>query len=341
MRRFLVVLALVVGISPVWSSGAAPSRQYLLHVPPGPAVAGRPLVVVLHGCEESAKDIKAQSGWDELADREGFVVVYPDQLVSVGSSAPLADGNGAGCWNWFLPEDQQRDMGEPGMIADITRTVLSQQQADPSRVYVAGLSAGADMAVILAATYPDLYAAVGSEAGCPYATCTDAAGLLAYRAMGPRARVVPMLVEQGTADTLNPFPQSQALVSSWLGTDDWADDGARNGSVPATPAAVEHHGFDQTPQPGTGDPCVRSLNWPCPGGIVGFQDSYPYTVEHYADGAGCGILDFWIIHGMEHAQPHASSGPFSDPLGPDVTAALWSFFRAHPLGACSSGSPSS
>jgi poly(hydroxyalkanoate) depolymerase family esterase len=284
----------------------------------------------LHGCLQTALQAAAATRFNLLADQLGFAVVYPEQAVTPGSSAPLADGNGSGCWNWFLPEDQQRDQGEPATIAGITKGVILSQGIDPSRVYVEGVSAGADMAVVLGATYPDLYAAVAPLAGCAYATCSDTTGSLAYQAMGTRARVVPMFVAQGTADTVNAFPLGQGMVDAWLGTDDWADNGKADGSVPRTPASVEHHGFDQTPQPGSGDPCVRASNWPCPGGVAGFQHTYPYTVEHFADANRCDVVDFWVIHGMEHALPSGPPDqPWTDPLGPDLTAASYRFFSQY------------
>lgn len=316
--------------------GAGP-RDYWLYVPPGKAKSPRPLVVFLHGCNETAQQAADATHFDQLAARLGFVVAYPQQTVSAPSTAPLADGNGIGCWNWFLPDDQSRDAGEPETIAGITKYVAATQHVDPGRIYVEGISAGADMAVILGATYPDLYAAVGVLAGCAYRTCADATGDLAYTAMGSRARVVPMFVENGTADSLNNVGMASGLVASWLGVDDLADDGAMNASISRTPASTTNYATDQTPSPGSGDLCVHNDSFTCPGGAVGFQGSYPYTVTTYDDATGCDVLDYWLIHGMEHAHPDApGDGPYTDPLGPDVTAASYAFFAAHPRnGRCS------
>lgn len=307
-----------------------PGRDYLLYVPAQQGNAKRPLVVFLHGCSMNAGEAAAATRFNQAADRHGFLVAYPDQRVTPGSSAPLADGNGMGCWNWFLPDHQRRDAGEPAAIVAITREVMAEHRVDSRRVFVAGISAGGTMAVTMAAAYPDLYAAAGALAACPYATCADVTGRLAYEAMAPRARVVPMLVMQGTADTLSPAPLGAALVEAWLGTSDWADDGARNGSVSPVPASVEHRGLDQgTPQPGSGDACVRNRNWPCPGGVAGFEREYPHTVATYEDTEGRTVVESWTVHGLEHAYPGATDGgPFTDPLGPDATEALWRFFAA-------------
>ena len=315
--------------------GALPSRDYWLKLPADKSRTPRPLVVFLHGCNVSAEFSATTYGFNDLADKAGFVAVYPQQAVTDGSSAPLADGNGVGCWNWFLPDDQGRDAGEPGTIAAITREVMATANVDPNRVYVAGVSAGADMAVILGANYPDLYASVAAIAGCAYRTCGDETGSLTYAAMGDRARVVPMLVENGSADTLNNMAMASGLVTSWLGAADLAD-GGRDGSIDAIPDAQATYGTDQTPQPGSGDLCIHNNTLTCPGGAVGFQGTYPYSVLSYDDSTGCDVLDFWVVHGMEHAYPDTpGDGPYTDPLGPDITTATWNFFSSHPMtGGC-------
>ena len=312
---------------------AAGDRAYWLYLPPGTPTKPRPLVVYLHGCLETATDTAASSHFNRIAAQHGFVVVYPQQNVTQNTSAPLADGNGTGCWNWFLPQDQSRDAGEPAVITGLVRQLTATQHLDRRRVYVEGVSAGADMAVILGATYPDVYAAIAPIAGCAYATCADESGALTYKAMGSRARVVPMFVENGTADTLNTMAMAGGLVPSWLGADDLADDGTMNGSISRQPASVHNYEFDQTPQPGSGDICVHNNNFPCPGGVIGFQSTYPYTVATYDDSAGCDVLEAWVIHGMEHAHPDApGDGPYTDPLGPDVSTASYDFFSKHVLG---------
>lgn len=312
---------------------AAGDRDYWVYQPPGKPRSGRPMVVFLHGCNETATEAASATHFNELAAQRGFVVVYPQQNVTTGSSAPLVDGNGVGCWNWFLPQDQDRGSGEPAILAGITQLVAQQLQVDPRRIYVEGVSAGADMAVTLGATYPDVFAAVGALAGCAYRTCSDTTGELTYQAMGSAARVVPMFIENGTADTLNNMAMSSGLLASWLGADDLADDGSMNGSMPRQPASTDSYGFDQTPQPLSGDACIHNNTLTCPGGVIGFQQTYPYTVAKYADAAGCDALEFWAIHFMEHGHPDAAGdGPYTDPLGPDITTASYDFFSAHKLG---------
>ena len=306
------------------------TRGYLLYVPAG-LKPHRPVMVVLHGCNQTAKQAQVATGFDDLADREGFAVVYPQQVVAANSSAPVADGNGIGCWNWFLPDDQARDSGEPAVLAGMATAVTRRLKADPRRVFVEGISAGADMSTILGATYPDVFAAVGSLAGCSYRTCGDGSGALTHAAMGPRARVVPMFVENGTADAVNTAALSEKLVQSWLGADDLADDGAMNLSISRAPASTATTLPAGTPVPGGGDPCVHNNSFGCVGGVLGVAD-YPVTVQTWVDSVGVDVLELWLVHGLAHAQPHAPAGePYTDPLGPDVSAASYHFFLRHPL----------
>lgn len=311
------------------------SREYWLYMPAGTWPGPLPMVVFLHGCNETARQAATATHFNSLADQLGFAVVYPQQNLTVDSSAPVADGNGIGCWNWFLPEDQQAGAGEPAILAGLTEQAAGLVGADEKRIYVEGVSAGADMAVILGADYPDLYAAVGVLAGCAYRTCSDVTGAATNQAMGRSARIVPMLIENGTADTLNNMALASGLLTSWIGADNLAAEsgsGKQADPVSAVPASVHTYDADQTPQPLSGDACVHNDSFTCPGGVVGFQGSYPYTVAKYTDSFGCDVLEFWAIHGMEHAHPDApGDGPYTDPLGPDISAASYQFFIQHSL----------
>jgi poly(hydroxyalkanoate) depolymerase family esterase len=306
------------------------TRGYLQYVPAG-LRPGAPLVVFLHGCNETAAEGMSASHFNALADRSHFAVVYPEQVRPASGSAPMVDGNGLGCWNWFLPDDQARGKGEPAVLAGIAQHVTRELRLDRRRVYVEGVSAGGAMSVILAATYPDVFAAAASLAACSYASCGDASGQQTYDAMGPRARLVPLLVENGTADTLNPALQSEGLVQSWLGLADLTDDGQRNASFDRRPHSTTTTLPAGTPAPGSGDACIHNNSFGCLGGVLGLSD-YPTTVSTWLDAKGRDVLELWLVHGLAHAHPHASGGgPYTDPLGPDITRESYRFFLRHRL----------
>ena len=321
MRRVLLFVLALLAMLPLapahaatpssFTKHAGPGRDYWLFTPAGSKGAARPLLVYLHGCTQTGDDAAIGTRWNDFAAAHGIVVVYPEQS---------ADANGTQCWNWFEPDHQSRDAGEPSIIVAIVRAVEQSQRIDASRVYVAGASAGADMATILGATYPDVFAAIAPFAGCAYLTCTDVTGVMAKQAMGPRARQLPAMIVQGTGDMLNNVALGETAVQQWVGT---------NGLDPRPTA--ETHGDFTAVDPGAGDPCARSAHFPCAGGALGWT-SYPYTVHHYGT-ATCDLVDAWYIHGLNHDYPSGRvEHSFTDPIGPDINAAAWTFFSHHRVG---------
>ncbi|HUE27301.1 MAG TPA: PHB depolymerase family esterase [Solirubrobacteraceae bacterium] len=286
-------------------TNAAGTLSYELYVPssykPGSPV---PLVVALHGCTETADVYRQLSGWDALAESKGFIVVFPQQSTS---------RNYEGCWNWFLQADMQRGSGEPAMIAGLTTSIQQSYSVDNHRTYVAGFSAGGAMANVMAATYPDLYAAVGVGSGCEYngLPCVGwqgpdptQTGKQAYDAMGAHARVMPAIIFQGDADSIVAPANAPLIVREWQITDNYADDGTLNGSIPTNPT-----GFSYGVSPG----------------------GRFYTTTSYGDGHGHELIQYWLVHGMNHAWSGGSaSEPYSDPSGPNETAAMYTFFVSHP-----------
>src|SRR3954470_22215283 len=132
--------------------GAQGKRLYFVYTPPDVA-AETPLVVMLHGCAQSAAALARSTGMGLLADRDGFVVAYPQQDPAE---------NPMRCWNWFLPSHQARDGGEAAILAAITGEVMSRSDGPLSgQACIAGMSAGGAMAAVAAATYPDVFSAVG------------------------------------------------------------------------------------------------------------------------------------------------------------------------------------
>ena len=193
-------------------TNAAGTRAYKVYLPAthdDTSRAPMPLVVMLHGCTQSPDDFAAGTRMNALADKHGFVVVYPAQSSSA---------NGLKCWNWFRSEDQGRDRGEPSIVVGITREVAARYGVDERRIFVAGMSAGAAMAVILGATYPDLFAAVGVHSGVPYRAAHDmpsAFGAMhggASQAGAPAATAIPTIVFHGDADHTVQARNGEAII---------------------------------------------------------------------------------------------------------------------------------
>ena len=297
------------------------ARDYLLFRPAKLAPERqRALVVFLHGCTQTATDAMDGVGWNALAEERGFVVAYPEQSTGV-------DGNGARCWNSGQAPVYARGEHELETIARITRAVRDEHAVPAGRVFIAGISSGGLMSAAMAATYPDLYAAIGSVVACGY-PCGDPTGVAAHDRMAEHARVVPGFFVAGSADYLINVAMSQGGARGWAAANDLADDGAANGSVSPQPE-TEQRGFDQQPAPGT-DLCIRNYNNPCPAGALGVAD-YPTTIDRFRAADGTVVVESWLLHGLSHSYPGGArdAGTYTDPHGPSINRPMYEFFLAN------------
>src|SRR6266849_6155906 len=148
-------------------SDADGDHPYFVYTPETYRVgAPVPLFVMLHGCTQTALDFATGTSMNRLAEKQGFIVVYPQQTIKYNQGL---------CWNWFLPSNQQRGSGEPASIVGMIQSMqlnTANWTIDPNRIYVTGISAGAAMSVILGATYPDVFKAIGVHSGLEYQTAT-------------------------------------------------------------------------------------------------------------------------------------------------------------------------
>jgi poly(hydroxyalkanoate) depolymerase family esterase len=224
-------------------SGEAGSRPYKLFVPPRRAAAPA-ILVMLHGCTQSAEDFASGTRMNAFAEEAGFIVLYPEQVRSA---------NVQRCWNWFNPADQQRGAGEPSLIAGMTQAVIEEFSADRNRVFAAGLSAGGAKAAVLGMAYPDLFRAVGVHSGLACGAAHDLPSALSAMRQGGAGRgrlTVPAIVFHGDRDnTVNPsnaaFLAAQANDGPALTTEDGKAPGGLAYTRTVRPAFQGRPAFEQ------------------------------------------------------------------------------------------------
>lgn len=285
-------------------SNDAGSRAYKVYVPAGKFDAPRAMIVMLHGCTQSADDFAAGTQMNRFADEHGFLVVYPEQTAQANTSK---------CWNWFKPQDQLRDAGEPSLIADIVREVARRHDADPRRIFVAGLSAGAAMAVVLGETYPELFAGVGAHSGLPYGSAHDIPSALA--AMKGGRSGMPGL--KNVSAPLRKALQAVPVI---------VFHGDRDHTVQQTNGAhiVQHARDAHDAQAGDAGLHVSTQAGVAPGGR-----SFSRTVHTDTDGQV--RIESWTLHGMGHAWSGGHvSGSYTDGTGPQASAEMVRFFMSLP-----------
>jgi poly(hydroxyalkanoate) depolymerase family esterase len=263
------------------------AREYKLYVPPAASAAGAgPLPLVV-------MLHGCTQNPDDFAAGTGMNEAARDRGVFVLYPAQSRKANPQGCWNWFKHSHQARGRGEPAVLAAMVRHVSSQWAIDPARIYVAGLSAGGAMAAILGQTYPDIFAAVGVHSGLPAGVARDLPSALDAMKGGGRA----------------PDPGTQG---------------------PPVPTIIVHGDADGTVHPDNGlhlysmnshhEMPVETESGRAPAGRE-------WTRRVQRDASGKVVAEYWVVHGAGHAWSGGSArGSYTDPKGPDATAAMLRFF---------------
>jgi len=280
------------------------SRHYVVHVPRGKVGnRPRPLVMVLHGCRQDNRDIEAITGFNELADRHGFLVVYP----FVTSYRGMRNRN---CWGWWFDHEIHAGAGEVEDLWQIIEDIKRLYPVDETRIHATGLSSGAGMAVAMMVAHADKIASGAAVAGVPYAERATAARhalnkdprnrpvvaiVKAMRAeMGENERLVPIQVVHSRDDDTVDINSAKVLRDSW------------------------GHCFDID----TRHPSKVSSGRD---GATGWEHS------SYCDDAGTAVIETLFLDGPGHGWYGGNPGQFSYPDGPDIKLGMWKFFRAHPL----------
>lgn len=261
-------------LQPLTDFGSNPgSLNGWFHVPDS-AGAGAPLVVVLHGCTQDAASYDRGAGWTQLADAQGFAVLYPEQRRA---------NNGNLCFNWFEPGDSRRDAGEPASIAQMIEALVSEHRLDRTRIYITGLSAGGAMTSTMLATYPEIFAGGAIIAGLPFAAATNVQQALERMRGhgGPDAAALASAVRTASSHP-GPWPS----ISIWHGTADHVVAPANADAMLAIWQAV--HGVPAAPA------------------HTGQVDGHAHRQWH--DAAGKVVIEEYRVAGMGHGTPLAARG---------------------------------
>ena len=301
---FLLLLVLVVfatpscdssddypGLSAVSNFGSNPGDLDMFLFEPSSPTADMPLVVALHGCSQSAADMADLTRWNELGEKYGFYVIYPEQRTLNNVSL---------CFNWFQTKDIDRNQGESRSIRSMVQHMVQHYPIDPQRVYVTGLSAGAAMTSVMLANHPDMFAAGAVFGGGPARAATDV-----FQSMSVMAGNVSKseeewgnLARSQNGGHIGPFP----LIAIFHGTDD--DVVSPNNAGELVKQWTNLHGTDATADEA----------------ISGYQGAIDVQRAIYRNGQGQDVVARYTVSNMGHAIP-VFSGACRDQGGSSSTFA--------------------
>lgn len=286
------------------ASPGSRTRRYLVHVPPG--YTGRrpvPLVMVLHGCMQSNETIRDISNFDTIADRAGFIVVYPFVTSYPGFRIP-------NCWGWWSWAQIRPGRGEVGDLWRIVETIKAEFNIDPARIHVAGLSSGAAMAVALMVAQAQQIASGATVAGVPYSESARA--------------VAPTL---GSRKRFKPIERVSRDMTTVMGKN-------KRGA----PIFIVHSHDDATVDIQAArnirDSWAQCFNIDVSKGVKvrsGKTHDVPWVHKKYRDGRRRSRIETLFIKGAGHGWYGGSPGELSYPEAPNISRLIWKFFRHHRL----------
>ena len=225
-----------------YNPGALRARAFV----PDELAPGAALVVVLHGCTQSAAGYDHGSGWSDIAEQGGFALLFPEQ----------ARGNNPnGCFSWFQAADTTRGQGEVASIHAMIEAMIARYELDPARVFITGLSAGGAMTAAMLATYPEVFAGGAIIAGLPHGVANSVpqamermrgSGLPDARTLAAAVRTASahqgpwpsVSVWHGTTDTTVVPAAGEAVLAQWLGIHGLSDTPVQEDSVDGHPHRV-------------------------------------------------------------------------------------------------------